>query len=308
MEAMDICRLRSRFESHPDERKASLVSDGCPASIDCSVSEGGAQHALIGHLGVDFQAAQRRLRRFTVDIIPAGAEVASGHLTLLEQLIREWGMPCETGGQLAVVPAESYLSPDCHATVTRLLGQKRSVLVCRPLAAEAWVGPLIQPGGLCWACVKRCIALQHPHLIYLYEHASDSNDVPAPPPSFSEASRALAYGYIAGCLAQHAVRDLRTRPRGHDVENHIVSLEAASGKQNVHYIARRFNCTACRAARAPEDVVALRVNAGDLKHPLDGSGQDRTAALEHAYERVQPLISPVAGVISTLETHSLLNV
>jgi bacteriocin biosynthesis cyclodehydratase domain-containing protein len=268
-----------------------------------------ARRSLLGHLGVRQQTADKQLRQCAVEIVPIGiGGEASSYLPWLEALIEGWGMSCGENGSLAIVVSGSYLSPACRSAVHRLTGQGKSVLTCRPFTAEAWVGPLIEPGESCWDCITRCIALQHPHVVYLREHAS-KDDVIAPPSGFSEASLAWVFGYTAGCIVQHVLRGCCATSSHHAAVDHLISLEAVTGEQTAHSVAHGPRCAACCPYHTTKHANAFPVDAHALQRRFDdSSGMNRTAALEKALERVESLISPVTGIVSTLTTHSLLDV
>lgn len=252
---------------------------------------------LLARLGFDHHAALGYLSTSPVHVALPGSVHLASHLEPLTEMFEEFGIPVERAANLVVLPVRSYLSPKHDEMIQRFLDQDRQVLLCKPFAAEPWVGPLLHRGGPpCAYCFTHWVGLHFPHIGYLQQVGLERPVIE--PAGFSLSSLAGTFSVIVTQVAEHFLSE------SHSIlTSTLLSIDIRTGTHRRHAVPPLpAYCASCRTRR-PLFPVALDLELDRCLTTSDGV--DRTAALEEAYRRAEPLISPITGIITDLKMLSL---
>ncbi|MBO1413058.1 TOMM precursor leader peptide-binding protein [Streptomyces sp. FH025] len=239
--------------------------------------------------GLDCESATERLTRSSVRIVnlsgqdpqPLAAACAASGLTV------------GTGeADLSLVICDDYLSPLLREVDAAHRESGRSWLLCRPFAAEPWVGPLFRPGddSPCWSCLAVRLGQHRGSESTVQERLGLDRPLRGPEASLP-ASRAMALN----TMVMEAAKWLAgIRYPG---QSAVHTLDTVTLRLTAHPVRRRPQCVDCgdpglgtAMARAPF-VPAQRTKAAE-----QGTGH-RALTHDQMLDRYGHLISPVTGIV-----------
>ncbi len=208
---------------------------------------------------------------------------------------------------LLFVLVDDYLQPSlADFAASRAAG--RDWIPVKPGGLTAWLGPRFGPtapasdhpagldeaGAPCFHCLARRLITHRPGDTLV---ESPPNGL-RPARGWTAGSLALARGF-ATAEAQRLVRGEATRS-----ERHLLTLDVRTAQIESHLAPRFQDCPVCQDARgragprrgdaaAPAPLRLRKVATGG-----DGDGGWRALSAEQALARLEPLISPLTGIVS----------
>ena len=195
------------------------------------------------------------------------------------------------GGGLLVVAVTDYLDPRLEQVNQERL---RRGLAWTPakLAGEAvWIGPVFAPGRTaCWRCLLPGLR----ESTWLRSQLAPDRERPFQLYVSEERLRAAAE-----FAAQTLGRWLLETPDA--IENSLWSFNWATLESRWHEAARRTDCPACGAAS--RETGARKIGIESVPS-APGSGM-RCASAESVIERLEPLTSPITGILRRFERRDL---
>jgi bacteriocin biosynthesis cyclodehydratase domain-containing protein len=259
-------------EFHPAvayEALAALEAGGHVAPADAAREDDACWWAL----GIPPAAARERLAATAVHAADED----------LRRALAEAGLALAPTG-VEVIAVAGYLAPELEAVNRRALAEGRTWLPVKLDAAVPWLGPLLQPGGPCWACLAHRLRGNRPVETYL--------GLPDRAAAGHPSARRAAAAWAAAWLVRAIARGLEREPA------RLVELGEHGGRE--HPVARRPQCPACgdpglyaRRAGAP---IILEARPATFA----AEGGYRTATPEETYARHAALVSPITGVVTSL--------
>lgn len=250
------------------------------------------QLAFWARLGIDSEQVVRRLGATTVAVKGFG-DVDTGHFA---ELLGSLGVTVVDDASRAVVLTDDYLSPGLDAFNRQALADGHPWLICKPVGAEVWLGPLFTPGRSgCWECLAQRLRGHRTLESFLREQqghesvAAGRIDLP----TVRQAGFGLAATEVAKWLVCGPNPQLCDR---------IVSLDVAALDKRDHRLVRRPQCPSCGgASHDPDDgghtgKVSLRSRV--KRFTADGGHRTRTPA--ETLTRLEHHVSPITGIVSDL--------
>jgi oxazoline/thiazoline synthase len=275
--------------------KAGLVEYRHPGSAGRDV----AAVAYWTRAGLDAEEAVRALREASVEIISVGDVDAAGADSLAAQSLCEAsGLTVRAGDEdaaMSLVLCGDYLDPRLAAVNARHLATRRPWLLVKPGGAQAWLGPVFQPGaGACLACLTARLEANRNGALLMKRVLGASA-------AFGEAPR-VSLAASRGAALQLAVLEIAKWLAGvrHDGQRAIYDLDTLTLRGRHHDVSRRPQCPACgshgmiaaQAGRAPVFTCQVITSAS-------GNGQ-RAVSPERMLVDYGHLVDPVTGVVAEL--------
>lgn len=261
--------------------------------------------------GVDAREAAEQLRATRVCVSALGGVTADPMVAALASLgVVAWeGALEEIGaGDLILVLTDDYRRPELGDLNASALRDGQRWMLVRPVGAALWLGPIFQPNETgCWQClatrltgnrdVERSIELQR-----------GGGFCRAPSATTLPTSAAAAINLAATEVAKWIVLGDRSPNEGQDdspdrvlpLLGGIVTVDLATLGVHRHILTRRPQCQACGWGSAPQQQIRpIELQRRIKRYTTDGG--HRTVRPEETFERYDHLISPVTGIISSLE-------
>jgi ribosomal protein S12 methylthiotransferase accessory factor len=305
------CQLAPLLDGRhdPDEIVEALAGEAGPAEVYYALSRLERRGHLVASdaalpparaafweaLGLDAPATERRLRASTVTLAAFGAVPAEPFADALARL----GPRIGDDGDVTVVLTDDYLQAGLAERNAAALAAGRPWLLVKPVGTRLWLGPLFRPGRTgCWECLAERLRGQRPIEAYL-RHGRPAPERAAPFP----VARAALPASVAAALelaATETARALAGAERS-PLEGALLTLDLATLETRRHTLVRRPQCPACGDGGAPEargpapPVLACR------SKPLLAAGSHRTTQPEQILATYEHHVSPITGVVSTLE-------
>ena len=292
-------------QSPPASLVESLRGHASPAEVFAALVvlekrgflEGEADRDTALNLGADLPG--------TVASARAGAEV-HGRIAVVStaadlrckavSMLRDRGLTVAAGadgGDLTMVLADDYLSPELADLDRRFRALGRPWLLVRPRGEMPWIGPLFQPPQPpCWQCLAAC--LRPNRAVESYLNRRRGGALPLPPLPATEAS----LDWVLGLALDRATAHLAGTDSG--LEGRLLGVDLASGEITEHWVAGSPDCRLCgRPGRRPAGPVALHLAPRPKRATRDGG--HRALPPDETLARLEPALSPITGIVRSLE-------
>ncbi len=243
---------------------------------------------------MDVHTLRERLKEKPVSIqstgsVPAGAII---------EAFRAAGIHTGPNGALHLVITDDYESPELDAVNRGALETGQAWMLLKPTGVELWIGPIFVPGKTgCWACLKQRLNLNRPYNTF-YKAGKNTDQNPAVPISLSPMSIPAAANLAAAGIVKWLY--FGENP---NLEGTVVSLDTSTLSTRPHTLTRRPQCPAC--GESPETNVPPRpvVLRQKYAYCLSSQGGYRDVPPEDTLERFRHHVSPITGVVQTLEPY-----
>jgi oxazoline/thiazoline synthase len=226
-------------------------------------------------------------KRATVRDLASGIEGQA-----LRHALAEAGAPAADDGQLQVVAVEDYLDPRLGAIHRECLQSGKPWVLVKLAGAEVWIGPFLAPGGTaCWRCLE----------LRLRERAWISSQIaPEAGRLWKPCALESRIRAAAEFAAQHVARWLLEIPES--PEEAIWSFSWATLQADRHTVSRLPKCPDCRKA-LPEPQYRIQLKSARARSNSPHSL--RVASPDAILDRLEPLASPITGIVRRLERRDL---
>jgi ribosomal protein S12 methylthiotransferase accessory factor len=244
--------------------------------------------------GLDAADAEDRLAQATVSLKAVGPH-AHAACAALGRALEGLGVRIDDTAAALVVVTDDYLQPALADINREALVSGRRWLLVKPVGMVAWIGPLFGPEGPCWQCLAQRI--QGNRHVEFYLQRRSQTTAPVPTSVASLPSTELA---VAGLTAVTVARWLAsgTSPA---LEGGLITLDLATSQTQTHHVVRRPQCPSCGSEewQRPREPRPLVLQSRPKRYDEDGGYRTKTP--EEVYEALAHHVSPISGVVSTLE-------
>lgn len=243
---------------------------------------------------LDPDRIEDKLACFRVAVVATGSDGPSGSAGAAALLAALVGSGLATTGaqdaDLLVLLVDDYLDP-ALMRFARDGGRRQRWLPMKPAGHQAWIGPLLGADAGCPDCLTRRLAEHRPN-----DGLAKANGRGLRPArGWTQASLDLARATAVLELTRLALGEATA------LTDSLVSIDARSGARTPHRHWRFADCPACGKAFDPAaavEHVPVRLRPSPS---LDSDvGGWRTLTAEQALLRLEPLVSPITGIISHL--------
>jgi ribosomal protein S12 methylthiotransferase accessory factor len=241
--------------------------------------------------GADPAAAKRALTRTVVSIDSED----SGDAEQLATALRGLGARVGRAGAFTAAIASNLLAPRLEGLNARFHAERRPWLLIKPDGGEPSIGPLFVPGRTgCWACLAHRV--KENRWLETRIFGPGYSDAPHLAPVRPLGTAALS----ALLLAANQIVRWIVEPEEHPLAGKIWRLSADEPRASLHLLSRRPDCPVCGGRRPGRTRVRPLTNHAIAF--VSGGGY-RAAAPDETVARLEPLVSPVTGIVRSLLRH-----
>jgi oxazoline/thiazoline synthase len=259
--------------------------------VEAGESVPGEATAFWEALGADAGTAAARLAAARVSLHCLGG-VGDG--PALEALGRLGLGPAREGADLGIVVTDDYDQAGLAEINQESLAAGRPWMLVKPVGNRVWVGPLFVPGRTgCWECLAQ--RLRGNRQVEGYLQTRSGRKTPLLTSLSALPTTVLAAMNLA---ATEAARWL-VLGRSERLEGRILTLDLTSLEMREHVLVRRPQCPACGDGLADREPAPPVLQSRLKRFRADGG--HRVEPPEETFERLKHHISPITGVVSSLE-------
>jgi bacteriocin biosynthesis cyclodehydratase domain-containing protein len=239
----------------------------------------------VGLSKVQMRSASKPVRVWGIDGEP---------VSHLETALKELGVRlAEETAEFTVVVTDDYLHPALDEFNRRSLEQGHSWMLVRPFGNSIWVGPVFRPDSTgCWECLAqrlRSNRMVENHLERVLEKSIRA------PLSRLPTSRRMALDIAATEVTKALAADSGSR-----LDGRVLTFDMITMESRLHELVKRPQCPACGTARDPDrDPQPVVLQHREEIHSSSFGG--RTISADKTYGRLESHVSPITGVVRSLE-------
>ncbi len=245
-------------------------------------------------LGVEPAQALMRLQEVSVNVV-ACSGISS---VSLHDRLSSIGLQVSDNGKFLLVLTDDYLHNQLEAYNQEALRQKQPWMLVKPVGAELWIGPLFLPGETgCWACLAHRIRGSR-KIDYFLREKKNIHQVPLFPLATLPSTFDTACNIAATEIAKWIVCG-----KNEEIEGRILSLDVLSLTKSSHLLTRRPQCQSCGTPSlvATTQLEPLTLHSRRAVFTVDGG--HRVFSPEETLVGLTPHISPVTGIVKSLQSH-----
>lgn len=198
-------------------------------------------------------------------------------------------------GGFLVVLTDDYLHPELGTVNEAALESGTPWLLARPSGNTVWIGPVFRPGSTaCYECLAQRLRCNRQVEGYLEKQRGNGSRLRLP--------RSAVPTLVEGALQMVATEAAKAIVLGERnlLDGKVLTLDLVAMATTLHEVVRRPQCRACghpdRVSREPR-----RVELTPTPRRAWNDGGVRTCTPEVTYERLKKHVSPISGVVRTLE-------
>ncbi len=260
--------------------------------VEAEAAEPPSIEAFRELLGVAREDYRRRLADTTVAVRAFDSTSAEP----LQAALRSLGVRLAGDGDLTAVLVDDYLTGELEAWNRAALTRGRSWMLIKPAGAVPWLGPIFQPGATgCWACLAHRLRETRRRQVQF-----GARPAARPDAALSIAALPVTVAAAINLAALEILKWIVSANR-ETIAARLLTLDATSSELRSHHLLRRDACPACRrpapsAARSPAPLTLT-----SRRKVFVSDGGHRAVAPEVTYDRLKHHVSPVLGLVESLE-------
>jgi bacteriocin biosynthesis cyclodehydratase domain-containing protein len=239
-------------------------------------------------LGSDATSATSRLATTPLRLVTVGAVDEAPARRALQSV----GLHLSADATDVIVVTDDYRNDGIDAIDAEVRLSGGTLLLVKPVGWIPWLGPILPADQGCWCCMVDRIRMNYATDTFVEERIGQ---VPV-------TSRAALPGSIDAALTRFAIEVAKwvVLDEESPLLNTVVTMPLNDIEQTQHSIPRRPQCRRCgepeNQEREPEPLV---LRSTPLLQSVDGG--HRTATAEDTLSKYAHLVSPITGIVSTLE-------
>jgi ribosomal protein S12 methylthiotransferase accessory factor len=253
-----------------------------------------SESAWWDYLGLCPELARRRVAETPVALHCLGdLPDARGY----QEALRSYGFRIVDGeADFTLVLTDDYLRPELAQINRRALDTGRPWLLAKPLGVTLWLGPVFAPGRTgCWQCLARRLGDNRQAEAFLQRQSGGEpvrTAVTMAPDTF-RCALDLVTLELGKCIVQNE--------NYQGLTGRVTVLDLVALSKTDHWLTRRPQCSACgeetyRHPMAPQPVILQPCKKGQ-----DTAGGHRTQPPGRTLKRLEKHISPITGIVNSLE-------
>ncbi len=253
-----------------------------------------AEAAFWAACGLDATVARARLAAHPVRVEAIGQI----HTEAAEKALRDAGVHLSDSAAIVVAVTDDYRHPELDALDERCRAEGSTLALVKPVGWLPWMGPILhpdQPG--CWHCLVDRLRMNYSTDTFIEQQ---TGQVPV-------TSVSALPSTVQAVLARFAVEISKWIASGEasSLDNTIYAMSMLSMELNRHAIVPRPQCQRCGEQMYRDRTAHLRKSEPIVfhsQHHLQSvDGGHRTATADETLTRFASLVSPITGVVSTLD-------
>jgi len=197
-----------------------------------------------------------------------------------------------TQSALDVYVTDDYLQP----ALAKVNQHHRSLgtpwILVQTHGFEPMIGPMFTPGAsACWDCLATRYAMNRDVTSFLQPHAPDAYPFP----------ETVVVPGTASVLAGLLIQQLAIKTVGHRsvIDGTVLSYNTMLATTTQHTVVQRPQCPTCGTQAVIHAPVAIELQSSPRRQATDAGYRSMTA--EQVFDRYRHLVSPISGVVTSLE-------
>ena len=245
---------------------------------------------LCEYLNIKPEDAQKRLNSTRVTITTLGSANEGELREILAALHLQIGEPAD----LEIVLTDNYLHPELAQINQKHLQTSLPWLLVKPQGILLWIGPIFQPQQTaCWECLAQRLRNNQPVESFIHRRRGTRSPL-TPPLADIPAHRQTALNMAANEVLKWILQG-ENKP----LQGAIATYDPLTLSLQNHAIVHRPQCPTCGFLKPPKR--PLPVIIGSRKKKFTADGGHRCATPEETLAKYQHHISPITGVVRSLE-------
>ncbi len=245
-------------------------------------------------LGTNTQKAAANLQQTAVSITTIGNTDATAIQTALTAL----NISIKEESDLQIVITDDYLRIELDEINQENLRNGRSWLLCKLVGTTAWIGPLFTPGeSACWQCLSVRLHGNRQVESYIQKKHNQAQAIIPPQPSLTSTIA------VAANLAATEIFKWVSKTSNQQLHNKLLTYNNNAAELIKHTLIKRPQCPACGD---PDFLSTYKTEKLITLHPTikraSNDGGHRTMLPAETFARQEKHISPITGVVTTLES------
>ena len=244
------------------------------------------------HLNVNLKDAHRRLCTTKVAVKAFGTASTDELIAILKSL----HVQIADAGDIEIVLTDDYLQSGLEECNQNALQTNRPWMLIKPLGSIAWIGPIFQPRKTgCWQCLAHRLLDNRPIEQFIQQQKDHTTSLIAPLASLNSTVQ------TALNLAATEIFKWIICGQNNELEGSLITYDTLKLKLDRHNLIKRPQCPICGSApielnREPQPIIL-----GRRKKTFVSDGGHRCVAPEETLAKYRHLISPVTGVVRSIE-------
>lgn len=250
---------------------------------------------LCEQLNIKPEDAEKRLKSTRIAVKTLGSANRDEFTEILAALHLQIAEPEETElADLKIILTDSYLHPELADINQTHLQTSVPWMLVKPVGTLLWIGPIFQPHQTaCWECLAQRLRNNQPAESFIRRRRDQQLPL-TPPLANLPTTRQLALTMAANQLLKWVLQG-----ENKSLEGTIATCDPFTLSLQNHAIAKRPQCPRCGYIKPQKR--PLPVIIGSRKKTFTRDGGHRCMTPEETLKRHQHHISPLSGVVRSLE-------
>ncbi len=250
------------------------------------------QAAFWDMLNIDPEVAYQRLQATPIRVKTFGDIDPAPFQALLASL----GVQISDKGERWIVLTDDYLQEGLDDFNQKALAKNHSWILVKPMGTEIWIGPLLIPAQTgCWQCLRHRLQSQRKIETYLQNKKETTQSFPTSLAALPSTWQ-MAFSIAATEIVKWIVCETNEI-----LEGNIVTINTLTLDKRNHRLIRRPQCPACGDPNLISQRQSLPLVLQNCRKSFTTDGGHRSSSPEETLQRFEEQISPITGIISTLE-------
>lgn len=250
------------------------------------------QAAFWEMLGVNPESAYQCLQSTCLTVKTFGNIDPSPFYTLLTSL----GVRLSDQGEQWVVLTDDYLQEGLDAFNQKALAKNHSWMLVKPIGTEISIGSLFIPGKTgCWECLRHRLQGKRKAETYFRQRTKTTIPIATSIASLPSTQQ-IAFGIAATEIVKWLVLGANKL-----LEGNIVTVNALTLEKYSHRLIHRPQCPACGDPTLVSQKQSTSLLLQSCQKKFMSDGGHRSSLPQETLKRLEHEISPITGIISTLE-------
>ena len=242
-------------------------------------------------LPVDAKDARQQLQSTRVELRALGSLSCKD----LSDSLERSHIQVADSGEIEVILTDDYLRGELAAINRANLEKSRPWMLVRPVGTLLWIGPIFHPEKTgCWECLAQRLRNNRPSEGFI-QRRRDGISPLTPPLVDLPTTQQMALAMVTNEILKWILQGENKR-----LEGVIVTYDTLSLAIQNHVLVKRPQCSHCGYLKPQRDR-PLPVILGSRKKSFTSDGGHRCIAPEETLKRYQHHISPLSGVVRSLE-------
>ena len=248
--------------------------------------------AFCDYLNVTTQETHHLLHSTKVAVKAFGTANTKELISILESL----HIQVADEGDIEVVLTDDYLHTGLKEYNHNALQINRPWMLVKPLGTIAWIGPIFQPGKTaCWQCLAHRLLDNRPLENFIRQQKDHLTSLTAPLASLNSTVQTTLN------IAATEIFKWIVCGQNKELEGSLLTYDTLKLRIDSHNLIKRPQCPSCGIVSIGLNDEPQPIVLGRRKKTFVADGGHRCVAPEETLKKYQHLISPITGVVRSVE-------